>query len=652
MDEFNEFNMQSLDDDNVELPQDDDEQEEVRDELAEMVMEKFRQAKAYRATCEIMGRTIDDWLMRLYNAYNKIHEQEELEEFKNMRSYFGLVQMKTHTVSAYIRSKYINPSSPPFNIEPTPIVSLPQDKDEQAFEQVKTRLAQAVLGNNIPFDALVENGLLLPEVVRFIEKQAREAKDTMREEQDQIAKEATRRMAILIKDQLVESNFTGTMTEALLDISLYPYMVIAYEPTSVVDQKWINNQLVEQQVIRPTFRRVDPFNAYFAPNATTAQDGEFFIEVLRRSKAQLSSFIGNEELGYFDDVIKDILLDGNDDWLSTHLNLTPKSDDEITVLRCQTLVKGKDLREYGVTEISEDDDFKYFNADLEVCDDRIIRCSLVAHPQGHRTYFSASYKRVAGEPFGLSVGMMVYDRQISVNRTQYSMLLNTRYAAGPMLEIDAQAFDNPAEVTLTPFTRIFSNPTKENNSNGIRQHQIQLTFNALYGQLVNEIRLADDECGLPAFLNGNTGLQGAGRTLGGLALMTDNAVLGLKDCALNIDQHFIKPAITLLYTRNLVNNPDPSIKADAKVIATGLMGIETELNKSQELAQIVPMAGQLTQSGTIPQDLYKDLVRDWLDAKGVDTSRYMPSNGVTNDIQTARSQSPVDQLDGRSLRQM
>ncbi|WP_315569517.1 hypothetical protein, partial [Haemophilus parahaemolyticus] len=139
---------------------------------------------------------------------------------------------------------------------------------------------------------------------------------------------------------------------------------------------------------------------------------------------------------------------------------------------------------------------------------------------------------------------------------------------------------------------------------------------------------ADDECGLPSFLNGNAGLQGAGQTLGGLAMMTDNAVLGLEDCAFNIDEYFIRPAITLMYARNLLGKDD-SVKADAKIIATGLLGLKAELEKAKQQAGLMPQMGQLAQQGAIPSQMYADFAMDYLKTQGVDTERYaMPQDSM------------------------
>lgn len=611
----------------IPLPSDADEKEAVFDELAERVLDNFRLAQAYRSSCQILGKSVEEWFRRLHNAYHKIHEQEELQGRENMSSYFGLTQVKTNMTASYLRSKYINPNAPPFNLHPTPIVELPKDKTEQGFERVKARLLNRLIENELPPEALLgADGFLQNKVAQFVANLSGEMKDELRKEELEIAAVATKKMVQLVKDQLVEGNFTNAMSEALFDVALMPVMVLSYENEAVTDYVWKQNKFTKQTIVRPTARRVEPLNAFFAPDATNAQDGAFFIELAKRSKAQLAGFIGNEELGYFDDVLKEIIQDGDANWLgvATESDLFSHElrDDELHILRCQMLVSGKDLKEYGV-KIADSECFNYFNADIEVCDNRVIRCKLVAHPKGERTYFSASYKRIAGEPYGLSVGMMIHDRQLVINRTQYAMLLNADYAAGPMVEVNAMSFDNPQDVTMKPFTRIFSNPHNDNpNARGITQHHINPTFPMLFKFMTDQIRLADDECGLPSFLNGNAGLQGAGQTLGGLALMTDNAVLGLEDCAFNIDEYVIRPLVSLMYSRNLTGK-DNSVKADAKVVATGLLGLKAELDKAKQLAGLVPQASQLVQQGGIPPQMYADIVAEYFKTQGVDTDKYL-----------------------------
>uniref|UniRef100_UPI002431E556 hypothetical protein n=2 Tax=Rodentibacter pneumotropicus TaxID=758 RepID=UPI002431E556 len=393
--------MATFNDEKIEMPDNEDELEEVYDELAERVMECFRQAKSYRSSMQIQGKTVDDWIRRLDDAYHKIHDGEELVSRKNMRSYFGLIQIKINMVASYMRSKYASPTNPPFNITPTPIVELPENKKDQGLERVKAALLNRMIESGLPPEALLgDDGFLLPKIAKFIEDQSKEAKALLRQEELQIASEATAKMITLIKDQLVENNFSQTLSESLFDIALMPVMVIGYDNQAVVDYQWQKNKYVKKTVIRPTFRRINPINAFFAPDATNAQDGSFFIELTKRTKAQLSSFLGKEELGYNDEALRCVINTGDTHWLG--LNTDNKGvldymlvDNEIHTLRCQMLIQGKDLIDYGVSSIKESEADDYFNTDIEVCDGRVIRCQIAAHPKGERTYFSASYKRIA-----------------------------------------------------------------------------------------------------------------------------------------------------------------------------------------------------------------------------------------------------------------
>lgn len=331
----------------IALPDDEETLEEVQDALAEKVVECFRQGKSYRSSLLVQGRSVEDWLIRLEEAYHKIHDQEELAKRPNMRSYFGLIQMKVNNVASYMRSKYANPTNPPFNITPTPVVELPESKREQGLEKVKATLLNKLIEAQLPPEAIVgEDGFLLPEVVKFIDEQAKSAKALLQQEELEIASLATSNMVNLIKDQLIEGRFTQTLSESLFDIALMPVMVVAYENEAVVDYQWNKNRYEKKTVIRPTFRRVNPKNVFFAPDSTNAQDGSFFIELAKRTKAQLSSFIGKEELGYDDEALKAVIENGDFTWLGLDTDDKGVLDyglenDEIHTLRSKCCCKGK-----------------------------------------------------------------------------------------------------------------------------------------------------------------------------------------------------------------------------------------------------------------------------------------------------------------------
>lgn len=634
---------------NVTLPE--GELDNIYDGLATLVVNQFNRARAHRNQAKVMGKSVELWFSLLYQAYHKIHEKEELDARPGMSSYFGLCQIKSNMTASYLRSKFVgNGDKVPFNIEPTPIVELSKRLSDRAFEIVRLNLAMKLQESGIPQEAIIQNGFVNPKVAAYVTKIAKESKELQRQEEMKLAVAATEKMKKKITDQLVEASYSKAMTDLLYDLSLYPYAVIAYDNEIIENTKWSGNKYVKERIAKPSFRRVNPQNIYFAPDATSAQDGEFIIEVMQRSRDEMLEFVGNKEFGYIDDAILDVV----DNCVGNWAGLVDEAGDSIefedglfTVIKCQTLVSGMELREYGC-KVKESDMTKYFVADIEVIDRRVIRCQIVNHPLGERTYFSANYKRIAGNPYGVSVGMMVYDRQLVVNRIQYAMLANSEYSSGPSWEVNANAFDHLGDVSFRPYSKFYSSP-KDHSTVPVRMHQVQPTFLMQFNLLQNQIRLADDECGLPAFLNGDTGLRGAGRTLGGLALINDNAVLGLENCASNIDEFIIRPLISLLYSRNMMGQDD-EIKADAKIQATGLLGLKAEVDKAKALAGVVPQLGALREQGVVPDELYSGAVRDYLDSMGLPVDNYMPNAAAQFELNTAVTDRGV--LDGRSLRQM
>lgn len=641
-----------MEESNVKFPDGQDELELVYDGLANLVTDQFNRARSYRSSARVMGKTVDEWFRLLYQAYNKIHEQEELDSHPGMSTYFALVQIKANMTASYLRSKFVGSGDKaPFNIEPTPIVELSKKMSDRAFNIVKMNLAMKLAESGIPQEAIIQNGFINPTIAKYVTEVAKNSKELQRQEEFKMASLATGKMKKKIQDQLIESHYSYAVTELLYDMALYPYAVVAYDNEIVENTKWSGNKYIKERVSKPSFRRINPMNIYFAPDATSAQDGEFIIELMSRSRDEMLGFVGIKEYGYIDDAILDVVENCSPNWAEIvgEDGQSKQVDENVyTVLKCQTLVSGSDLSSYGV-KIKESRMNDYFVADIEVVDRRVIRCQVVNHPKGERTYYSASYKRVAGIPYGISVGMMVYDRQLVVNRVQYSMLANSMYSSGPSFEINSNAFDHIGDVSFRPYSKFYSNP-KDHSVVPVRMHNVQPTFLMQFKLMQDQIRLADDECGLPAFLNGDTGLRGAGRTLGGLAIMQDNAVLGLENCASNIDEFIIRPLVSLLYSRNMISDGDDDMKADAKIQATGLLGLKAEVDKAKALAGVVPQLGALKEQGVVTDELFAGTVRDYLESLGLPVDNYMPNSAAQFDLNTVSSGNGV--LDGRSLRRM
>lgn len=638
--------------------------DDVGDRLAERVFDLFQAAKAAKQQQKIMGKSVQNWIGRLSRAYHKIHESEELDNRPNMTTYFGLIHAKTNNVQSFIKSKYVAFKQYPFALEPTPIVELPKDLQDKGFQIVMSKLLDVLVQQGLPPESMIaENGLLRKSVVRFVESESVQEKAVLREEEMKLARLAAQEMTDFIQDQFAHGNFEEAMTDFIGYLALYPAAFLAFDYVLKTDNSWQKNKFVKSQSVQAVFRAIHPKNAFPSPDFS-GSDGSYFVELLQRSRAELSGFLKNKDLGYIDGAIKDVLKNGDGGWLESGTT-TPDDNrglrreyDVIDVLKCQMLVCGADLLEYGVSAddlgggSADDLAFKYFNADIEVCCNRVICARVVQSPHGKSTYFMTSYKRLGGVAWGISPAMMIYDRQLSVNRTHYAMALNAFHSAGPMIEMNVGAFDNPSDVRFMPYSVAFTQAEKAGVGGGLAFHQIAPTFHLLFQQMSNEIRLADEECGLPSFLNGNAGLQGAGRTLGGLAMMQDNAVMGLKECFANIDMYVIRPIVAMLRDMNLEDGKDMGIRGDCDVVATGLLGLDRELEKAKAMAGLVPSMGGFAQQGAIPQEMYTDYIMDFLKTQGVDTSKYAPTpqiSGALGNMLASDVPQQTAKLDGRSM---
>jgi hypothetical protein len=86
-------------------------------------------------------------------------------------------------------------------------------------------------------------------------------------------------------------------------------------------------------------------------------------------------------------------------------------------------------------------------------------------------------------------------------------------------------------------------------------------------------RLADDHSGIPAYLYGNTDVQGAGRTSSGLSMLMGAAGKGIRQVVGHIDADVIKPIVQRQFVYNMRYDEDESIKGDAQVLARGAINL-------------------------------------------------------------------------------
>jgi len=138
------------------------------------------------------------------------------------------------------------------------------------------------------------------------------------------------------------------------------------------------------------------------------------------------------------------------------------------------------------------------------------------------------------------------------------------------------------------------------------------------------IQEADDITGIPAYIVGDPQVAGAGRTLGGLAMLMGNAAKGIKQVVSQIDSNIIEPLITALYRLNMRSNPDESIKADAQVVARGASGLLQRNLMQARALELLKVLAPFVQSGVVPSTAITFLLRQVVEGMGYDPDQLIP----------------------------
>jgi hypothetical protein len=165
------------------------------------------------------------------------------------------------------------------------------------------------------------------------------------------------------------------------------------------------------------------------------------------------------------------------------------------------------------------------------------------------------------------------------------------------------------------------------------------TIDSHAGELENlineEIRKCDDATGIPAYAYGNPQVAGAGRTVGGLAMLMGNAAKGIKQVIVNVEQDVLDPLLTAFYNYNMLYDPDPAIKVDAQVMARGptsVLARETAAAKRLETLQVI---GPFIPTGIIPKSGLAVLLREVMKSSDLPIDKIIPDPAIEEQLQQA-----------------
>lgn len=534
------------------------------------------------------------------------------------KTYFPITGTKCRAGEAWIHDIFTGTEGRLWQLTPTPVPNVPDFVKELVVEQIKKEMMK--------YGPMLDN--------QSVRKRIKELRDIAMAYVKDAAKKGADRMSQKIQDQLDEGGFDEALDAFVSDVITFPYAVMKGPIVKNMKMlEWEGSTPVVKTVAALTVERVSPFDYYYSQYATSPQEGNL-IELMHMTRAALHNCIGLPN--FQDDKIRQVLQSYPTGFKVYTQITTQRQQLERNTLQNINMnelidtfdfwgsVSGRLLKEWGMKGIDDTDASYEVNA--WVVNGICMRAVMNPDPMKQRPYYVTSYEKVPGALVGRSVPVLMRSNQEIINSAYRALRRNMGLASGPFAEVDISRLGGaqaPEEIRPAMVKAVEPDLTGSGRP-AYQFHDIQSHAQELQATIDAEIRKCDDITGIPAYSYGNAAVAGAGRTVGGLAMLMGNASKGIKKVISNIEQDVLEPLITGFFNYNMLYDTDSAIKVDAQIVAKGPTGVilkEASVQRNMEALQIL---GPFIPTGIIPKDGVANLLRQILSGLDLDVDRIIP----------------------------
>lgn len=645
-----------------------------RDELAGVVMARYRRSREYRQNHIVhQGRSFDALLSRGFMQFRREYTPEDAAALQDAfgfcpSRYYGVVQQKVNATVAWNSDLIINNLDAMFTATASPEPKIDKASIERIRQQVRMDLVNRMVENGIadPNMLLTASGQVSSRIELYIKDQIAELKKIEQARIVSVAAEAAQRAQRRMRDLSIEGNFRQAYMSYSFERILTGTGVINFpdwQNRAVLEHSGKKAKMVWKTV--PWFRHVKVEDFYPVCDAIDYQTNTGNTEVTYVSKSELINMSRKEE--YYEDQIRDILedfayrsrnwieadgFDSRDDWWEL--------DDVIPLLVHEGFFSGDELAEHGITGY---DTLDYVSARVEVCGSRTIRCTVRRMPGGaDRSYFGAPFTKMGDNLLdNIGLAAMLWDSEQRVNRLMHLFEHNIDWATRPPLLKNAHTFDNPADASNILPGHQYNVEDRWATSGSLPEpvrtiNTVSAQYHLIMSQVGAILRQADEDCGIPAFAYG---AQDFGRSsLGEYSQRMSNALRTIKQAALYEDIYFIEPAFRGLFHHEMQTDEDIAEGQDVGLVIRGMTGLLKEDQQARNSQQLLPMVLQLGQENLVPEQAVQYAVRQLLEQAGFPVDALGIGNPVIEQALAVAATTPlpnatpggpqVPQLDGRS----
>jgi len=497
---------------------------------------------------------IEDRLLNCLRQRKGVYSADDLrhiQQFGGSEIFMMITNVKCRAIESWIKDVLLPAGEKPWSISPTPAPDFPVELEEAVMLQVKAEVQEIA-------DGFGTMDFLDPEMIsQRVEEIRKEIQVSQRRESIGEAED----LEIQMNDELTEGDFYKEIEMFIKDFATYPTAFIKgpiiRNKKTLTWEEGPDGKKKPKAVSKPKryWKRVSPFDMYFAPGARSIGDG-YLLERIRLRRSQLQRMKGVD--GFNNSAIEAVLLQDIsgtlDNWLWTdqeRANLEDRPNELmdpegiIQALEYHGWASGKDLIEWGMARSKVKDESKMYPVQCILVDRWVIMARLNSDPLEGVPYYGTSFDMSNDSIWGLGPPELMEDCQRVANAAARAVVNNMAIASGPQVEVNwdrMKASEDTESLYPWKIWRTKSDPMGKNRE-AVRFFQPNPMTDVLMSVYEMFFRQAGEQLGVPAYEHGGGEQGGAGKTAHGLSMLMSASSKIIKDAIVNIDTHVIKPSI-------------------------------------------------------------------------------------------------------------
>ena len=567
------------------------------------VIERYKRAEDYRYQDE------ERWL-RAYRNYRGLYGPDvQFTEAEKSRVFIKVTKTKTLAAYGQIVDVLFANNKFPLSIEPTELPEGvvadvhfdPQEPEQlQASTSLTSPYGYSGDGMDFPKGATAKS---LTEKLGVLEQKLEPVQDKLKEGPGKTptaiefspAMVAAKKMQKKIHDQLEESGANKNLRSSAFEMALFGTGIM--KGPFAKDKEYPNWD--DEGNYDPLFKtvpqveHVSVWNFYPDPDANNMDEAQFVIERHKMSRSQMRSL---KKRPYFRGQVIDECIQMGENynkkyWEDDLSDYAPEHGiDRFEVLEYWGMVDTEMLEEQGVEIPDELKDFDELQANVWICNDKLIRMVLNPFKPAKIPYAAAPYELNPYSFFGVGIAENMDDTQTLMNGFMRMAVDNAVLSGNMLIEVDETNLVPGQDLTLYP-GKVFR---RQGGAPG------QAIFGTKFPNVSSENmmlfdkarQLSDESTGLPSFAHGQTGVSGVGRTASGISMLMNAASGSIKTVIKNVDDYLLRPLGEGFFRFNMQFDFDPEIKGDLEVKARGTESLMANEVRSQRLMQFLQIASQ------------------------------------------------------------